>query len=110
MEAPITPIRGTGRDTDVNAWRLDAACRGVGQVGLDRFHNQSKVDQAWAKSVCAQCPVVRDCLEYELTFDRMYSWGFDGVYGGMTTEERRLFWDRLRRGQWASRTKVASGG
>ena len=40
---------------------------------------------ARAKAVCAACPVRSDCLRYALTAGPL-----QGVWGGLTEEERRL--------------------
>ncbi|MCD0480876.1 WhiB family transcriptional regulator [Streptacidiphilus sp. ASG 303] len=51
------------------------------------------VQLAEAKAVCAGCPVARDCLEWALRTGQE-----DGVWGGMTADERRgLRNRRLRR-------------
>jgi WhiB family redox-sensing transcriptional regulator len=44
---------------------------------------------ARAKAVCADCPVRTDCLSYALAADPM-----QGVWGGMSEEERRLLRQR----------------
>jgi len=44
---------------------------------------------ARAKAVCAGCPVQRDCLRYALAADPL-----QGVWGGMSEEERRLLRQR----------------
>jgi WhiB family transcriptional regulator, redox-sensing transcriptional regulator len=42
-----------------------------------------------AKAVCARCPVRRDCLHYALAAGPV-----QGVWGGLTEEERRLMRQR----------------
>jgi WhiB family redox-sensing transcriptional regulator len=37
-----------------------------------------------AKTICAQCPVSRECLEYALVHDERF-----GVWGGLSERERR---------------------
>jgi WhiB family transcriptional regulator, redox-sensing transcriptional regulator len=44
---------------------------------------------ARAKAVCAGCPVRTDCLRYALAADPL-----QGVWGGMSEEERRLLRQR----------------
>ncbi|MGH8897051.1 MAG: WhiB family transcriptional regulator [Egibacteraceae bacterium] len=73
-------------------WQAHAACRGMpvedffpaGATGaaLDRI--------AYAKAVCAVCPVREDCLEYALGTGQL-----DGVWGGLSEDERRA--ERRRR-------------
>jgi WhiB family transcriptional regulator, redox-sensing transcriptional regulator len=43
-----------------------------------------RLQHAKAKTVCARCPVVSDCLDWAVTTGQ----GF-GVSGGMTPDERR---------------------
>jgi len=51
-----------------------------------------------AKAVCAQCVVRSECLEYALAADPM-----QGVWGGMSEEERTL----LRRREQKARARAA---
>jgi WhiB family redox-sensing transcriptional regulator len=76
------------------AWQADAACVGMpteeffpaGSTGpaSDRI--------ARAKAVCALCPVAVQCLEYALSTGQT-----DGVWGGMSEEERRTEHRRRQR-------------
>ncbi|MGH8899311.1 MAG: WhiB family transcriptional regulator [Egibacteraceae bacterium] len=79
----------------MTSWRHKAACRGldpetffpVGTTGpaLDQV--------ARAKAVCADCPVVRECLDWALETRQ-----HDGVWGGKNEDERRALWrSRTRR-------------
>jgi len=45
-----------------------------------------------AKAVCARCDIQRDCLRYALA-----AGSIQGVWGGMTEEERRRLLRRQRR-------------
>lgn len=47
---------------------------------------------AQAKAICARCPIQRDCLRYALD-----AGSIQGVWGGMTEEERRRLARRERR-------------
>jgi WhiB family redox-sensing transcriptional regulator len=38
-----------------------------------------------AKSVCATCPVQKECLEHAISVDERY-----GIWGGLNHDERRL--------------------
>jgi len=51
-----------------------------------------------AKAVCARCPVRPDCLRYALAADPV-----QGVWGGLTEEERRL----LRQRETKARVRAA---
>ena len=66
-------------------WRDEAAC-----VGLDTniFFPVTDADAHHAKAVCASCPVREECLEWAIATRQS-----DGVWGGLTEDERR----RLRR-------------
>ena len=50
-----------------------------------------------AKAVCARCEIQRECLRYALDASSI-----QGVWGGMTEEERRRLQRRGRRTQVAS--------
>jgi len=47
---------------------------------------------ARAKAICARCPIQRECLSYALG-----AGAIQGVWGGMTEEERRRLARRKRR-------------
>lgn len=47
---------------------------------------------AQAKAICARCPIQRECLRYALG-----AGSIQGVWGGMTEEERRRLARRERR-------------
>jgi WhiB family redox-sensing transcriptional regulator len=47
---------------------------------------------AQAKAICARCPIQRECLRYALD-----AGSIQGVWGGMTEEERRRLTRRERR-------------
>ncbi|HEX4978630.1 MAG TPA: WhiB family transcriptional regulator [Acidimicrobiales bacterium] len=78
-------------------WRRDAACKDLDPnlffpIGV----TGPAVDQiAAAKSICAQCPVSSQCLEFAITTNQEF-----GVWGGTTEDERRV----LRR-QWRARLR-----
>lgn len=44
-----------------------------------------------AKKLCSNCPVARECLAYALATNEQY-----GVWGGLTTDERRRLRGRGR--------------
>jgi WhiB family redox-sensing transcriptional regulator len=84
------------------AWQRFASCRALdpalffpaGTTG------QAVADIAWAKGICAACPVRLACLEYAVATDQQY-----GVWGGMTEDERRS----TRRANRARRQEAAAG-
>src|SRR5690242_8005745 len=85
-------------DWDADEWRDRAACRDtnpelffpIGTTGL-------AIDQIdAARAVCAQCPVMSECLEFALATNQEA-----GVWGGTTEDERR----KLRKG-WLAEQRV----
>lgn len=84
-----------GTPDDEQSWKRHAACR---NLDVNMFHGTSKTNHEKCKKVCAGCPVVDECLSFALPFDKQYGWDPQvGIFGGLTTEERRLLWDRIRR-------------
>ncbi|MFF8264642.1 WhiB family transcriptional regulator [Streptomyces virginiae] len=72
------------------AWQAEAACRGLGSRKFfhpagERGEDRAARDQA-AKEICARCPVRAECLRHALNTGEAY-----GVWGGLTTEERRAY-------------------
>lgn len=80
-------------------WRSQAACRGtdpelffpVGRDDVERPETDA------AKEICAGCPVVDECLAYALTTRQP-----DGIWGGLTTSERRALARRRARRRGAA--------
>jgi len=74
-------------------WREHAACRGV-DPGIfhpdDEEENEHAADAA--KAVCFECPVRGACLEHAITVREKH-----GVWGGLTSRERRRLIRRRRR-------------
>ena len=71
-------------------WRHDAACR---QFPTELFfpigHGpRAQAQASQAKTICNECPVRVECLDYALTTNAQF-----GVFGGMSEDERR----RVRR-------------
>jgi WhiB family redox-sensing transcriptional regulator len=84
-------------DTD---WRADAYC--ATEAGTKLFFpvgvtGAAEVQIRDAKSVCSQCPVKAECLQFAITTNQEY-----GVWGGTSEEERRV----LRR-QWRAERRAA---
>jgi len=71
-------------------WRDDSACAGADS---DVFFPPSEDEAAAmpAKKICAVCPVKEQCLEYALTTNQT-----EGVWGGMSSGDRRRLRRRLR--------------
>lgn len=81
----------------VENWRQRAACTGL-DTGI--FFPASDAESGPAKAVCDGCPVRDQCLEWALATRQE-----DGVWGGLTDNERRRL--RRRRRDAARRTAAA---
>ena len=63
------------------SWHRQAACIGVsGDVFFEEGVRRLVIE---AKSYCYKCPVRVDCLEHAIAAEEI------GIWGGMTTTERR---------------------
>ena len=74
------------------AWQAEAQCTGRAELFFDETR---RTITRKAKSICSGCKARKPCLEYAIAADEV------GVWGGMTTNERR----RLRRKRRASDQK-----
>lgn len=87
------------RFPQVEEWQENAACRRIANNDL-HFDPDAvplavrRLRQGMAKRVCGSCPVRKDCLEYVYSLDRQFGMQ-DGVWGGMTLQERRKAWKKL---------------
>ncbi|MDP9074479.1 MAG: WhiB family transcriptional regulator, partial [Actinomycetota bacterium] len=95
----MTVTQNSTCDWDTDDWRRQAACR---NTAPDLFFPVGVTGQALdqieaAKSVCQQCSVKLDCLEFALVTNQE-----SGVWGGTTEEERR----KVRR-LWLARRREA---
>jgi WhiB family transcriptional regulator, redox-sensing transcriptional regulator len=82
----------------VNNWQELAKCRGA---DVEIFFEPSTFDIA--KMICKDCPVTMQCLRYGIAQDADSWGGLNGVWGGLTPDERI----RLRRTK-AWKNNVAS--
>lgn len=69
----------------MEGWRLLAKCFGMDP---DIWFSDEKSDKRLAISICIECHVQEECLEYALTHRIPY-----GIWGAMTPSQR----DRFRR-------------
>lgn len=69
-------------------WHRDAACRGIDIESRDPFFPDRGGSTKPAKLLCAHCPVRDECLADALENDAEF-----GIWGGLTSDERR----RLKR-------------
>lgn len=67
----------------IDHWHKWSRCRGL---GTDLFFpgENSEGDNEVAKALCAQCPVVKECLRHALINHEQH-----GIWGGLTLAERR---------------------
>ncbi|MBB4854075.1 WhiB family redox-sensing transcriptional regulator [Mycobacteroides chelonae] len=77
-------------------WQVKAICRGM---STDIFYHAEsqrgairKQYEVQAKQICNDCPVRRQCAAHAIRTDEPH-----GVWGAMTTRERRLAMTRSRR-------------
>lgn len=66
-------------------WTKRGACRGM---TLDVFFTERGESTKQAKALCAECPVVNECLDYALRTGQKF-----GIWGGTSEKERK----RMRR-------------
>lgn len=87
--APLTPT-----DDEDRSWWSEASCNtgGSGLAGL--FFSEELQDIAAAKRICAECPVLTECLEGALA--RKEPWG---VWGGQLLLNGRILASKRRRGR-----------
>ena len=69
------------------SWRNSAVCKGmdVNMFFPDEDNPRDFRPIAKAKAICAECPVIQECLEYAINNDIRV-----GVYGGMSRKQRRI--------------------
>jgi WhiB family transcriptional regulator, redox-sensing transcriptional regulator len=81
-------------DIDAEAWRDQALCAlGDGSLAA-LFFSEELQDIAKAKTICAQCPVMVECLEGALA--RREPWG---VWGGQLFLNGKILMTKRRRGR-----------
>ena len=72
-------------ERDSMAWSRYASCD---TADPDLFFPPPGTDTFYARSICRECPVRRQCLDYALESKQKF-----GIWGGMTEAQRR----RIRR-------------
>ena len=75
------------------SWEDQAACRSVAHAA-ELFFSEDIGEIAAAKRVCAECPVLAECLEGAL--DRREPWG---VWGGQLFMNGKMLMVKRRRGR-----------
>jgi len=81
-------------------WREEAACTGA-DTELFFPPGEDETAAMQAKKICQICPVREDCLQYALATNQS-----EGVWGGMSSGDRRRLRRRLR--DRARRSRKAS--
>ena len=75
-------------------WQLDAACAGLDTALFYQADNERgssvRMRERKAKAICAQCPVITNCLKEALRSNEPY-----GVWGGMSADERYRLMNNL---------------
>ncbi|MFD9967694.1 WhiB family transcriptional regulator [Streptomyces sp. NPDC059011] len=88
-EAPPTGLRSIA---DTN-WQAHGACHWLYPEDADEIFFASPRDHAAiaeAKTLCAQCPVRRECFTYALENGLK-----EGIWGGLTSAERQPWHDKI---------------
>lgn len=62
-------------------WQREAACLAVDTA---MFYPGPHANQDEAKAVCAECPVLRRCLDYAMAKPERF-----GIWGGLNERERK---------------------
>jgi WhiB family redox-sensing transcriptional regulator len=75
-------------------WQAKAACRGPQAAAFFPPSHAERKDEkiareARAKSICSECHVRRDCLEYAIRIREPH-----GIWGGMNEVERKQLLER----------------
>jgi WhiB family redox-sensing transcriptional regulator len=77
-----------------HSWRESAACS---HVAVQIFFPPTDFEGEEAKAICRTCPVREPCLEAALEANEQF-----GIWGGLTTTERRVLVVRRRRAELVS--------
>jgi WhiB family transcriptional regulator, redox-sensing transcriptional regulator len=84
-------------------WWSTAACRSAEpEIFFPISNVMARADIARAKRICAACPVTRQCLNYALHHRQE-----QGIWGGLTDDERRLVRRRVAVGNRRESTSAA---
>lgn len=97
------PTRRAGLPATPGAWADQAACKGWGQDDFADDLPERPTQEA--RSRCAGCPVREDCLAFALAQREVW-----GLWGGLTTRERRRLVDGDRGDVDAARPYIGVHG
>src|SRR5262252_2238494 len=88
-----TGVRMTALDNRAGWWTRAACASADPELFFPISYSGPALRQvAQAKAICARCPIQRECLRYALD-----AGSIQGVWGGMTEDERRRLARRERR-------------
>ncbi len=90
VDSALAAFISTESDDD---WQAHASCASVANAG-DLFFSEELQDIAAAKYICAECPVIAQCLESAI--GRSEPWG---VWGGQLFLNGRILANKRRRGR-----------
>jgi hypothetical protein len=90
-----------GLAIQTSAWMANANCRGKTKLMFPNGHKDISYIQT-ARSLCSECPVSKECLEYALEFPAA---DMHGVWAGLTS--RQLAAEQKRRGVGPIRPTLA---
>lgn len=79
----------------VGEWMEDALCRRLG-LPTDIFFEGPMYDPITAMHACRNCPVCRECLEYQLRYEMRGTAQTAGICGGLTAGQRGSMRKKLR--------------
>jgi WhiB family transcriptional regulator, redox-sensing transcriptional regulator len=87
-------------------WRSSAACLSADPDLFFPISSTGPAERqiARAKTICAGCPVRRECLEFALAHDQAH-----GIWGGTTPEDRQRDRRRRRRRAAAAAKRTVAG-
>jgi len=94
----INPVLDAFFEIEMNKWKLKAACSKYDQ---DAWFPERGASTRAAKSICRQCDVQEECLEYAVNMGEKF-----GIWGGLSERERRAI--RKKRGITFSREEKNS--
>ena len=76
----------------IDVAEIDPACQNYPDAFFpEKGSNGLRAELLWAKKVCGECPVQKQCSEYAL------KWEDEGIWGGLTAEDRRKLKSAARR-------------
>lgn len=81
--------------TSTGEWMEDALCMRLG-IPTDIFFEGPTYDPIAAKQACRNCPVSRECLEYQLRYEMRGTAQTAGIFGGLTADQRGPLRKKLR--------------